>query len=158
MIAQKVLEQFTTLTKRAFNLLISDTINDKLKSALKTEAEQIERLSDSLATDGQATNVETTQEETDAFLFIKSILRKETDVKRIFLRDAQSYYAIRLDDNNRKSICRLFFNGKKKYVEIPEGEKKFMKKEIDGWKLLHCSIRVGKVNGRLFCRGIRIGV
>lgn len=131
MITQKVLEQFTTLTKRAFNLLISDSINDRLKSALKTETEQVVRLTDSSET-AQAVNVETTQEETDAFLIIKSILRKETDVKRIFLRDAQSYCAILLDDNNRKPICRLYFNGKKKYVEIPEGEKKFVKREIEG--------------------------
>lgn len=131
MITQKVLEQFTTLTKRAFNLLISDSINDRLKSALKTETEQVVGLTASPETPSQAANVETTQEEVDAFLIIKSILRKETDVTRIFLRDAQSYCAILLDDNNRKPICRLYFNGKKKYVEIPDVEKKFVKKEIE---------------------------
>ena len=131
MITQKVLEQFTTLTKRAFNLLISDSINDRLKSALKTETEQVARLTDT-PENNASVNVETTQEETDAFLIIKSILRKDTDVKRIFLRDAQSYCAILLDDNNRKPICRLYFNGKKKYVEIPDGEKKFVKREIEG--------------------------
>jgi hypothetical protein len=76
-------------------------------------------------------NVETTEEEVEAFLIIKSILRRNTDVKRITLRDAQSYCAILLDDNNRKPICRLFFNGKKKYVEIPDVTKKFIKSEIE---------------------------
>ena len=66
----------------------------------------------------------------EAFLVIKSILRRKTDLKRIFLRDAQSYCAILLDDNNRKPICRLYFNGKKKYVEYPDGEKRFIKKDI----------------------------
>ena len=83
-ITQKVLEQFTTLTKRAFNLLISDSINDCLKSALKTETEQVVRLTDTPENGSPATNVETTQEEIDAFLIIKSILRKEKIVKRIF--------------------------------------------------------------------------
>lgn len=131
MITQKVLEQFTTLTKRAFNLLISDSINDRLKSALKTETEQVTSLTGSAETVEAAANVETTQDEIDAFLIIKSILRKETDVKRIFLRDAQSYCAILLDDNNRKTICRLYFNGKKKYIEYPNIDKKFTKKEIE---------------------------
>ncbi len=132
MITQKVLEQFTAITKRAFNLLISDSINDRLKSALKTETEQVVGLTAKAEESGQAANIETTQEETDAFLIIKSILRKDTDVKRIFLRDAQSYCAVLLDDNNRKPICRLYFNGKKKYVEIPDEGKKFAKKEIEG--------------------------
>ena len=131
MITQKVLEQFTAITKRAFNLLISDSINDRLKSALKTETEQIGLLTDVPDSPLASLNVETTQEETEAFLIIKSILRRQTDVKRIFLRDAQSYCAILLDDNNRKPICRLYFNGKKKYVEYPDGDKKFIKKEID---------------------------
>ncbi len=33
-------------------------------------------------------------------------------------RDNQTYFAILLDDNNRKPICRLHFNGKKKYASF----------------------------------------
>ena len=33
------------------------------------------------------------------------------DPKRIILRDAKSYCAILLDDNNRKTIARMWFNG-----------------------------------------------
>ncbi len=32
------------------------------------------------------------------------------DIGRIFLRDSKSYCAILLDDNNRKTIARLWFN------------------------------------------------
>ncbi|MDE5694964.1 MAG: restriction endonuclease, partial [Alistipes sp.] len=32
-------------------------------------------------------------------------------------RDTISYFGILFDDNNRKPICRLHFNGGKKYVE-----------------------------------------
>lgn len=131
MVTQKVLEQFTTITKRAFNLLISDSINDRLKTALKTETEQVGLLTDVPGPGPAATNVETTQEEMEAYLVIKSILRRKVDVKRIFLRDAQSYCAILLDDNNRKPLCRLYFNGKKKYIEYPDEAKKFVKAEIE---------------------------
>jgi hypothetical protein len=128
MVTQKVLEQFTAITKRAFSLLISDSINDRLKTALKTEAEQVEPLTDAIPVDP---TVETTEEEIEAFLIVKSILRRHIDVKRIFLRDAQSYCAILLDDNNRKPLCRFYFNGKKKYVEIPIADKKFDKREVE---------------------------
>lgn len=131
MVTQKVLEQFTAITKRAFNLLISDSINDRLKTALKTETEQSGSLTDVPGQASSEVNIETTQEEIEAYLVIKSILRRKTDVKRIFLRDAQSYCAILLDDNNRKPLCRLYFNGRRKYVEIPGADKKFIKKEIE---------------------------
>ena len=34
------------------------------------------------------------------------------------MRDVQSYCGILLDDNNRKPICRLHFNGSKKFVTV----------------------------------------
>ena len=52
------------------------------------------------------------------------------DVKRIFMRDAQSYCAILFDDNNRKPICRFHFNGKKLALGIPDSAKNFQKKDI----------------------------
>ena len=34
------------------------------------------------------------------------------------MRDAKSYCAILFDDNNRKPICRFYFDGKQKFVVI----------------------------------------
>lgn len=45
-------------------------------------------------------------------------------------RDAQSYFAILLDDNNRKTICRLYLNGSKKYFVTLDEQKKEVKNEI----------------------------
>lgn len=132
-VTQKVLEQFTTITKKAFNLIVSDLINDRLKSALKTETAKAEPLTGEQQ-DEQETKpdngIETTQEEMEAYLIIKSVLRQKIDPQRIHLRDAQSYCAILFDDNNRKPICRLYFNGKKKFVDIPDENKKFVRNEI----------------------------
>lgn len=41
---------------------------------------------------------------------VRAILREVVSSKRVVMRDAQSYCAILLDDNNRKPICRLRFN------------------------------------------------
>ena len=56
----------------------------------------------------------TSSEELEAFHTIRAILRGVIPAKRIFMRDAQSYCAILLDDNNRKAVCRLRFNNTQK--------------------------------------------
>ena len=133
MVTAKVLEQFTLITKRAFTILVSDLINERLKSALKTES-VITEPEGGTPTIGESiveqSNIETTEEEKEAHLIIKSIIRQKIAPGRVILRDAQSYCAILLDDNNRKPLCRLYFNGKKKLVEIPDADKKLIKHEI----------------------------
>ncbi len=62
--------------------------------------------------------IETTVEETEGFMIVRAILRKSVAVSRVVMRDVQSYCGILLDDNNRKPICRLHFNGSKKFVTV----------------------------------------
>jgi hypothetical protein len=49
---------------------------------------------------------------------VKAILRKKVDVTRIVMRDTKSYCGILLDNNNRKPICRLYFNTSRKYLGV----------------------------------------
>lgn len=42
---------------------------------------------------------------------------------RIAQRDAKSYFAVILDDNNRKPVARLHFNRKQKYLGTFDAEK-----------------------------------
>jgi len=116
----KIKEQFTPIIKRSFNQLISDSINDRLKSALNQEKEK--EVKDAVIVDATSaqTNIVTTEEEMEGFFIVKSILREVIDPKRISFRDAQSYFAILLDDNNRKTICRLYLGNKKYLVVLSE--------------------------------------
>jgi len=66
---------------------------------------------------------EPTEDEWDGFWIIKAILTEITDPSRVTMRDAKSYCAILLDDNNRKPLCRLFFHSKQKYITVFDGEK-----------------------------------
>jgi hypothetical protein len=131
MITQKVLEQFSELTKKSFQQYINDLITDRLKSALTQESatQKIDAQpdQDQIIDD---TKVITTQEELEGFMIVKTILRQVIPVSRIAYRDAQSYFAILLDNNNRKTICRLYFNGSKKYIGIFSEDKKETKIEI----------------------------
>ena len=63
-------------------------------------------------------------------MIVKTILRQNIDASRVYYRDAQSYFAILLDDNNRKTICRLYLNGSKKYLAVIDEQKKEIKNEI----------------------------
>ena len=123
-----VREQFTTITKRAFEQLIGEKINERLKGAMTPESPSLVETiavpaapvaaAASLVTAAQPqaadATVETSAEELEAFHIVRSILREVVPTKRIVMRDAQSYCAILLDDNNRKPVCRLRFNNVEK--------------------------------------------
>lgn len=130
-ITAKVKEQFTPIVKRTFNQLISDTISERLKSALNQEKEKDvqEAIKIEEEPESPSSNIVTTEEEIEGYMIVKSILRQATNHKRITYRDAQSYFAILLDDNNRKTICRLYLNNKK-YLVLLDDSKKEIRYEI----------------------------
>ncbi len=133
-VTAKVLELFTTLTKKSIQHHISDLITERLKTAL-TKEDEATKAEEASQADEQSKNSEakviTTNEELEGFMIVKTILRQKISASRITSRDAQSYFAILLDDNNRKTICRLYLNGSKKYFAILDELKKEVKTEIN---------------------------
>ena len=117
-----VIDQFTLITKRAFEQLVGERINDRLKGAMTPESITVADPPGTAPTAPPALAVNTaaepqhvtTAEELEAFHIVRSILRGLFLPKRITIRDAQSYCAILLDDNNRKPLCRLRFNNEQK--------------------------------------------
>lgn len=114
-------DQFTLITKRAFEQLISEKINERLKGAMAPESVSLADHSSAVAVSGEAQvndstvpKVETSSEELEGFHIVRAILRGVVPTKRVVMRDAQSYCAVLLDDNNRKPICRLRFNNVQK--------------------------------------------
>ncbi len=130
MVTAKVLEQFTNLTKKSIQIHISELITERLKTALNKE-DQAAKEQEAIKIIEDKNKVETTEEELEAFMIVKTILRQKIDSSRITHRDAQSYCAILLDDNNRKTICRLYLNGGKKYFALMDEQKKEIKNEIN---------------------------
>ena len=66
----------------------------------------------------------------EAYFIIKAILRSKFNINRIAYRDAQAFFSILLDDSNRKTICRLYLNGNKKFIGTLDSDKKETKTEI----------------------------
>ena len=133
-VTAKVLDQFTNLTKKSVQQYISDLITERLKTALNKEdeasKEQDNKAVTTPAVKEPENKIETTEEELEAYMIVKSILRQKVDFKRITYRDAQSYFTVLLDDNNRKTICRFYLNGNKKYIATLDESKKEVRNEI----------------------------
>lgn len=132
----KVLEQFSVLVKRAINSYINDLISDRLKAAIKDNdmpEEKSEVPSGVLLTEEPVAKIITTEEELGAYYIVKSILRGTVSAERITYRDAQTYFAIFLDDNNRKTICRLYLDSKtNKRITFLDENKKEQHNKISG--------------------------
>ena len=125
---QPVIKQFSELVKRAFQQLITERVTDRLKCALteETNAGEVAVAIEPASTDNNnGSGTVTTEEEKEAYLLVKAILRGTVEVRRVNMRDAVSYCAIILDDNNRKPICRFHFNTiTKKSIGLFDAQKK----------------------------------
>ncbi len=120
---EKQKEKLTPLVKSALENMISEKVKANLDAALKTTTEaQIASDAVHETVLGADTGVVTTQDEIDAYNIIKAIAVELVAPDKVVMRDAKSYCAILFDDNNRKPICRLFFNNpEKKSIVVFDG-------------------------------------
>lgn len=133
----KVKSQFLEITTKALKQFLNDSINARLKSAIGGEVKDsvkidVPEVQEEVVEDvSDKPKVQTTDEEVEGFNIVKAILRQKVEVQRVFSRDTQSYFGILLDDNNRKPICRLWFNTKQKYIGIFDESKAEIRHPIE---------------------------
>ena len=128
---KKALDEFTTITERALRTSINDMVNNRLKAALEKEMDQQDEEQSQAEEENEGKKIVTTVEEIEGYHIVRALLRKEIDPERIVHRDQQTYFGILLDDNNRKPICRLHFNGSQKYLGLFDNDKNENKQAID---------------------------
>lgn len=129
-----VRQQFTDLVKRALHLFISERLSDRLKSALAQESGEVvlaQELSVPPVPDSRTGSPETkksgivtTALELEAYYLIKGLLRDVVAPSRLAYRDAASYFSILLDNNNRRTVCRLYLEGQRRYIGFLNEERK----------------------------------
>jgi len=127
-------EQFTEYVKKAFQQFISESVTDRLRSALQKEDEKNEFDKDeslNAEEENKKSGIVTTEEELEGFYIVRAILSKKLLPNRIIDRDTKSYFGILLDDNNRKPLCRLHFNTSHKYIGIFNKDKQETKHPIE---------------------------
>ncbi|RLY91601.1 restriction endonuclease [Kocuria tytonicola] len=133
---QKVREQFTPLVNKASQQFLNEQVNNRLTTALGASSVPPSLPPADDAADGISSREEaerdlieaqddivTTAEELTAFNIVRAIVCNQVDMSRVSYRDAKSYCAILLDNNNRKTIARLHFNRSQKYVGILDENK-----------------------------------
>ncbi len=107
---------FDGIVEQAYRLFINEVISDRLKSAMQKE--EVEEVPVEDLQEEPASKIVTTVEELEGFQIIRALLCRHVEVNRIVYRDTQSYFSVLLDNTNRKTICRLFLEGRKKSMIV----------------------------------------
>ncbi|PRP96455.1 type I restriction endonuclease [Enhygromyxa salina] len=143
---QSAKEQFSQLVKRTLSVFISDKVGDRLRSALaRADGSAVD---DSLPTREvgseaapeeqddakQEANdgIVTTEAEKEGYRIVKAIVCDLLVPERVTYRDSKTYFAVLVDDNNRKPICRLHFNRSRKYIGTFDAEKAETRHPVEG--------------------------
>lgn len=129
---------FQTVVEKASRQFLTEQVNDRLKSALGDDSMgststtgQTPDVPDTPSSDatepvdiGRDNGIVTTEDELTGYMIVRAIVSSEIPLDRIYSRDTKSYFGILVDNNNRKPICRLKFNGKsKKYISLLDENK-----------------------------------
>jgi hypothetical protein len=145
-ITQKVLEQFTGLTKKALTQYMKEKIDDTLKRALKgTEPSEGPVQGPVSPTSDLDTPSE---EEKEAFHIVRAILCETVPPERIEIRKKKSACAILFDDSQQKPICRLYFENLPWSVGVLDEKKTETKHAIEQLSDIYkCSAQLKQVAG-----------
>ncbi|HOD61495.1 MAG TPA: type I restriction endonuclease [Bacilli bacterium] len=127
---ERIISQFSEIVKISCQQFLSDLITERLKTALDKEKETEPKIIDQT----KESVIETTEEETESYYIIKSILRQDIESSRIFYRDFQKFFSILIDDSVRNTVCRLYLNDSIKqiaFIDENKNETKFPLNSID---------------------------
>jgi hypothetical protein len=119
-----VVNDLKPIVRRAFDDLFRQRAKHKIDVAFDAGADEAIPAVDE-------NKIETTPDELQGFMIVRAIAAEVAPVSRIVMRDAQTYCAVLFDDNNRKPIVRLHFNGKSKFVTVFGADKVETRHNID---------------------------
>ena len=120
-----VVEKFRPIVKAALNGLIGEMMNDRISTALKTDAMPAtpDTAEAPIVVEPETAEVrnrvETTEEELQGYYIVKAILVGSCDITRITYKDTATYFSILVDSMPTRWICRLHLNRSKKYLQFP---------------------------------------
>lgn len=120
---KSIIDKFTPVVQKGFKSFISDQVAEKLSSALNGTVIPTEDVIAVVETTDKKNDIETTEEELEAYSIVKFILKDTIEPERIFYRDNLSYFNILLDDNIRKWVLRLHINSSRKFIQLNDEKK-----------------------------------
>ncbi|WP_374136698.1 type I restriction endonuclease [Sphingomonas sp.] len=91
--------------------LVRDMVTERLTSALNVSSPPLAQVvSPAQSGNDDHEQIITTDDEIAGYRIVQAICSRIVAPKRIVMRDQRSYCAVLLDDNNRKTVARLYFN------------------------------------------------
>nr|WP_198154595.1 type I restriction endonuclease [Plesiocystis pacifica] len=143
-------EQFSRLVKRTLHGFINDRVGARLRSALASTDDSAHEPPSEVRVEGgegpreeptQASvdndGIVTTEEELEGYRIVKAIVCDVLPAERVTYRDSKSYFAVLVDDNNRRPLCRLRFNRTRKYVGTFDADKNETKHPIESLESIY---------------------
>lgn len=133
---QNVVDKYRPIVRKSLNDYISEMMNDKISSALKSDAE-VAAVSEpvvvpqELTDESEITKIHTTDEEIESYYAVKSMLVGVVKAEDVTYKDNERYFAVLYKGNIRKTICRINFDTKKKQILIPDENKDFTRYYIE---------------------------
>jgi hypothetical protein len=138
---QKMREELAPLVVKAAAQFLNEQARERLKTALDEDAPSKKNdVKDSVAKSPDDVAIEegevqgdivTTDEELGGYRIVQAIVCGEVSASRVVGRDSKTYFAVLLDNNNRKPIARLWFNRKQRYIGIFDSNKVETRLPID---------------------------
>lgn len=129
---QRIREELSPLVTKATAQFLNEQVRERLKTALEDNGKPVkDDVKDSVqmspldfaAEDELQEAVHTTDDELEGYRIVRAIVCSEVSANRIIGRDSKTYFAVILDNNNRKPIARLWFNRKQKYLGVFRNDK-----------------------------------
>ncbi len=119
---KSVEKRFEEYTRLAFNQFVNEHVYERFKSAMTVEEKSPSTIT---SNDNGADSdippvgeIVTTEEELQGYFIVKTLLHDVVDMGRVMMRDKKGFCGISLDDNQQKTICRLYFNGTRRYLGL----------------------------------------
>lgn len=119
---QSVLDRFRPIVKKAINQYVSDTMSDKLKTALDVDVNLQDQ--ELLTPTNDEPKIFTTNDELEAYFIVKTILKELVSPADITFKDTESYIGVLYKGNIRKWICRFILTPTQKIMILPDENKK----------------------------------
>ena len=141
-----VVEKFRPILKASMQEFISETMNDKIKSALSTAnaapvapaapaSKAPAPVPASAPAEEESAPVvesapEPTEEEMNAYYELQNLLKDDVSLDSITYKKTDSYFAILYQNNTRKWLCRLVLSDNQKLVYLPDSDKNPTRRQV----------------------------
>lgn len=122
---QSVIERFRPILKRSMQEFISETMNDKIKTALfDTPTQAADKSVETQQEIPQDAPLLPTETELNIYYHIKNLFKKYVNLEDITYKKTESYLAVLYKGNVRKWICRIIMTGAQLIIIMPDQDKK----------------------------------